>query len=169
MRYTIRKGRNYSSPILAKIRGFFGVASWNVSFKIPTNFNVAQEDAISKLWGVSLNGYHHKNSYRIGIRPYSSNLAQLYHYSYQNGERIYKPFGVVLLGKKYKMNVSIKNGMVTIKTIEGNIDPIPEGGSKFPIKVDRIKYGYYLYPYHGGEDKAKETMKFDLKICSIRK
>lgn len=115
--------------------------------------NVDDED-INKLFGVvfGILGVH-RNSFRIGWKPskYKGNI-DLYAY-YHNNEGKHTSEFLTTIFTSYHYNMSIKwdnNNMFSVD-IDGENYFLKE------LKIKQSKLKLYLRPYHGGDNKAKNT------------
>jgi len=107
---------------------------------------------INKIYGISY-GYHHTNSLRLGWVPdfNSTNTIKIYGYWYQDKKRTTKFLCDVLTNVEYNVEFKIyeDNTDIYINNRQSVVD--------FHLP-DQCKWGYYLFPYFGGNNKAPNNM-----------
>ena len=165
-KYTILKGNHRSGFYIKPHYRTFDL-SYDVLF---TNSTIYQLDKINqfdinKLFGLSY-GYHHTNSVRFGWRSvgYAGNKIDIVAYCYVNGQRVKDvgrytfltmiqtnklyTFSIKTLPTKYTLSVSDQSGLIASKSITH--DTLPD-------------YGYYLFPYFGGDCVAPHNIDIFLR------
>ena len=152
-RFTIKKDKHrsglYFAPYLQE-RYFH----WQVSFDPSCiySFNDVDDYDINKLCGVSF-GYHHNNSVRYGWRAVG-NKIELSAYIYENKERIMESIGLVDTNKFYNIKLFILDDKYVFK--------IYDNGTLLYTKEvatsKKLRLGYHLFPYFGGNRTAPHAM-----------
>lgn len=162
MKYFILKNNHYSLPPHGCIH--FGTTKQKVKFRFSKNciYPVDEKnDFTNKLFGWSY-GLHHKNSIRVGWRPAfdaeKSKRIDLFFYSYNNGTRKVEYFHsvYVLVDNELTIEVFTEKNRVVFSMSEF----IKE---EFPFVLPQFKYGYFLYPYFGGNPTAPQNITINLK------
>lgn len=155
MIYTILKNWHYSLPPYP-----FMVFGSEINKKVVISkeawfekTNVDDED-INKLFGVAFGilGVH-KNSFRIGWKPskYKGNI-DLYVYYYNNeGKHTSEYLTTIFTSYHYNMSIKWDNNNMFSVDIDGENYFMRRLG----IKQSLLKF--FLRPYHGGDNKAKNT------------
>ncbi len=126
------------------------------------------EHDVDKLFGFSV-GHHHKNSsFRFGWRPIlKNNSIQIVAYEYHNGKRQQtKIIGEVEINKwyTYTLKYNIKDGMGQYFIT----DEYNNTMSLLTISRKKIKFlpfGYKLFIYFGGNEKAPQDIVIYYKKC----
>ena len=161
--YTIKKGKHKSgfrlprvffrTPKKMTVRVGFHRNCWYQ----PSTDSVDWND-INKLCGFS-QGRHHKNSYRIGWLPNfeRKGIINLYHYSYSGGKRDFVKFESIATGDYYDLNFEIRAYAF------GGLQIIADNFSNEP-HISQSWFGYFLYPYFGGDLKSPIKMEIDLEM-----
>jgi len=158
MRYRIKRGKHS----FFKLPGFY-LGKPNAlegTFKYERNCWYARPDDhvdwldINKLTGISL-GLHKNNSLRIGWRPLYDQKEQieLFAYFYNHGNRFFQSVAQVQTDKVYQFQLRMRRSE-SKAVLE--IDGIGETGLDF--EFPSTWWGYYLYPYFGGNKTAPQDM-----------
>jgi hypothetical protein len=156
-KFTIRKGKHYSFH-LPKL--WFGRKSHKLRFKLDANcwYSFDGEDAndINKLWGVSF-GHHHTNSFRLGWRPSKFVIGEieLFHYVYDSGKVEWDFIGTFTTNDWVDVDIEVGGGYVK-STFNGRV-------YLYIYDEANPKFGYYLFPYFGGNRTAPRDMNIYLK------
>ena len=156
--FTIREGNHYS---LHFPKLWFGKRNHKVRFFLDRScwysFNGEDAKDVNKLWGVSF-GKHHTNSYRLGWRAsgVAIGVFELLYYAYDDGVRVFRVIGSFNANEWVDIEVEVAGGCaVAIFNDERYVyiydNPVPE-------------FGYYLFPYFGGNRTAPRDMKIYLDI-----
>lgn len=119
----------------------------------------------NKLFGLGFGFNHHKDSIRITWRPDFDNEGMIEYlaYWYDGEERKSETFGTFDCRSKKKLTGYI-SGLQTNEykiSFENNIVLAPN------LSPDK-KWGLYLRPYVGGDNRAIHSMEFDLKWKGIK-
>ncbi len=163
-KFLIKKGNHYAFHFPKFHFGKKNEFEVRFIFNTGCKYDLGGDDNydINKLWGVSF-GLHHKNSFRIGwnsagvdtniISPHvmGDKSIALFCYIYNNGVRTYEQIGVINeenLGK-WKVKFDFDNNRIALSN--GFSDAAPK---YFPFKFPKFKWGYYLFPYFGGNQEA---------------
>jgi hypothetical protein len=153
-KFTIRKGTH--SGVL-EMCPHYGITT--MERKLVLGKNCLYEDTSgegdwNKAFGFSY-GRHHKNSFRIGWRCKEGHLETCLYY-YEGGIRRTIPLRIVRPNTVNTFRIDYYAETVVVK--HGN--PI-RGYSYTKVSVTNVKVrpGYYLYPYFGGQAKAPYKMK----------
>ena len=158
--YVIKKGKHYSK--LKKGIRFpkfnFGKQSFRIEVVFMPEcshlpFNDEDDYDINKLYGFSW-GMHHTNSYRIGWRSDGKGGIILSNYYYVDGKRKYEDICTVPTNRN--VTIDFEKGHVCVNTLQDRWT------SKVALNM-RTGWGYYLYPYFGGNKTAPDTMEILLK------
>jgi hypothetical protein len=155
MEVTIRRGKHtfFKIPRLTFSRKI------EISFRLVGDFSYVrdfpenQKDT-NKIFGISDSFYHRKDSIRIGFRYLNNNL-ELMAYYYNNGVRKSEKIQNIETDMDYLVKIKITDNSYLI-----------EFDSKehlFP-RTSRWKFlRYLLYPYFGGQEKAKKDLTFRIE------
>ncbi len=156
--YKIKKGKHSSGLHFGPF--FTNKISFSAEFSESCIYNLGNSDQfdINKLIGFS-NGFHHKNSARIGWRAKGEQI-EIVTYCYVDGVRIREEImGLVAPGEKF---------FCVIKEI-GDLWVLQFQSlshfSKFYVKRGKQTFwGYKLYPYFGGNNVAPHNMEIKIQI-----
>lgn len=174
MKFTIKKGNHYSSPL--HIRIHFGITKLKFKIKFSKEciypINDADDYDINKGYGFS-HGLHHHDSIRLGWASSASQVGRinLYKYIYNNGKRIpdYTPITTVDTEKWYEVTIEIDELFKTV------IFSIIDAETGFSIctsftgyECPKFKWGYLLKSYFGGNHTAKQTMTICVEDMSYK-
>ena len=129
------------------------------------------ENDWNKVFGFSY-GNHHKNSIRVGWRCSKPNKLSLGLYYYINGKRNHFAVKEIKTNTPYTVKLKVTQSDISIAVSKFN-EPTqiiyakykvePKFGTMFTKLTP--KWGYYLYPYFGGQEKAP----YDMKIRIFKK
>lgn len=108
----------------------------------------------NKIFGLSDNWHHHKDSFRIGYR-YLNGRLELMAYYYSNGKKK-ASFIDYINTNNIKITLTISENDYTVEYKNKVL--------KYPRTSKWRFFRYYLYPYFGGEEKAKKDLCFRIKI-----
>ena len=120
---------------------------------------------INKFYGLSF-GRHHTNSIRLGWRPNyeQPGVIDLFSYVYRDGERMEPEFILsVSVDSLFACRIKLFDtgrasiGVKTDLRYDNDYRVV-----NFEFAPER-KWGYRLYPYHGGNRKAYQTMFFGIQ------
>lgn len=165
-KFTIKKDHHYSTHFL---RPYILKDKVEFAFKLSSNcsyfFGNENDSDINKLFGVSF-GYHHNNSIRIGWRwNQFEKCFEILPYIYKNGQRIPewqdKIYGCITKinadeAAYCSIEINDTNFIITIIKLD-SVDSV------LIPKPKLTKFGYYLYPYFGGQEKAPHDMDIYLE------
>lgn len=159
--FTIEEGHHYSNGVHIKLHTGLTSLSTEVIFTNSCLYQFDDVDRydINKLCGLSY-GLHHKNSIRFGWRA-DNGTIKLSLYCYNRGKRISTDICNVGINNtvKLKFDYDSKNSHI-LATVEVN-------NSTYIInqtfKMPKIKLGYYLWPYFGGNKSAPHEIHIWLK------
>lgn len=165
-KYKIKKDNHRCNRILPKI-----LFSKSLKFEFIFNdssfykFNDIDDFDVNKLIGFNKGfNHHHKNSIRIGWRPYK-NRIMLYSYVYDNGNRIIKKILDVDINKKYLCEIIERKNNYIISISEANVFVNIQHRFNIPFNNrDFFNFRYVLFPYFGGNKKAPHNMFFEINF-----
>lgn len=111
------------------------------------------DDDLNKLAGFSF-GFHHRNSLRIGWVPdfKNENVFKLFAYWYNQGSFRMEFLTVVRGGQVFDIRLDAKNQHVIVAGVAKTI----------PFELPRFRWGYHLYPYFGGDNRAPHDLRIML-------
>ena len=160
-RFTIEEGHHYSQGCHIKLHAGLTSLSKEVIFTDSClyQFDDADQLDINKLSGLSY-GLHHKNSIRFGWRADNGSI-KLSLYCYNNGKRSMLDICNVNVNNTVKLKFeydSKKLQIVASVEINDNIY-----GVRQAFKMPKFKFGYFLWPYFGGNKSAPHEMHIWLK------
>lgn len=169
MLYRIKKGRHNNNLIFKDHiflpKPYFGKKKHTIRFRFDQScvYNLHNDNQydINKLWGYSF-GHHHINSFRIGF-----NYSLLYQsmdihvYWYNEGNRGYSHLCFADINEYTELEIQndYKNNYIVIthpkeKNFKWTI----------PFKFPKIKLGYYLDLWIGGDEPAQQDMNIELTL-----
>jgi hypothetical protein len=163
-KWIIKKGKHYSlSNFWTRLNLKFKDRTVKYEFSLDSSCwfpNTNDDDwDINKLFGFSY-GMHHTDSTRIGWRPYfdTENKFDLFIYNYNNKVRSITFLGSIMAGDIYSIEISpLRSGSSIVYTLnhvfEGKINSI-----KIPFKFPKIKLGYWLWFYFGGNNTCSHNI-----------
>ncbi len=167
MKFLIKKGKHYSFHFPKFHFGRDKEFEVRFIFNTGCKYDLGNDDNydINKLWGLSF-GLHHKNSFRIGWNAVGAGKKSLsiFYYAYNNGVRTFEQIGIIdedNLGK-YKVKLDYDNNRIAISN--EFVDDFPK---YFPYTFPKFKWGYYLFPYFGGNNKAPRNMTIHLDASRV--
>lgn len=158
--YRINKGRHFCS---IKTRKLFNITYKPTHLFIETILtdsciytlpNLTDQEDLNKIYGVSW-GLHHHYSIRLSFM-YNTTSKNIDYYAYwynryQNKTFNYQYLGSIDLKKQRIIAVSMdfdyENNKIVIRDYTNLVNRITE----IPFKYPKIKLGYVLQPYFGGE------------------
>lgn len=159
----IQKGKHYSSCSTLKFHFNKKSIKFNISFSDDCIYNLESSDQfdINKLFGLSY-GLHHKNSARFGWRwNLEKKKFEILAYVYRDGKRINEWEEDILIAE---IKPVLIYEMEIIKDNENYIFTVTTTNRK-NIYKKTIKcgnecndFGYHLFPYFGGNQKAPHNM-----------
>jgi|LauGreDrversion4_2_1035121.scaffolds.fasta_scaffold261000_2 hypothetical protein len=164
MKFTIKQNKHYSDPDRwgKKIFDFINLQGYKgfwVKFNDSCLYDLGTSDQkdINKLFGVS-SGLHHTNSARFGWRA-EGNKIKLSSYCYINEKRKSKDLIDLETNRWYKLTVIIRPGAYIFEVEDEDNLLISSS-----IGTDQKFYwGYNLWPYFGGNQKAPHDMFIELE------
>lgn len=126
-------------------------------FTYTCDYEENQKDA-NKIFGISDSYYHRIDSIRIGFR-YINNNIELLAYYYNKGKHYTEKIDNIQSYKDYNVEIYISKKSYHIK-YNSNEYIYSRTSKWFFIR-------YLLFPYFGGEEKAKKDLSFKLnyKLC----
>lgn len=162
--YKIKSGKHYSNQWFYKIFNSFFFKIKRLSYKVTFNKNCLytlnnnDKYDINKLFGFSL-GYHHIDSARFGWSV-NGNSVDIFCYCYIDGKRTSSFLLSVVPEKEYKFTIfGLSDCYVFLATDSDN-----QVKRKLINKTkSRNKWGYKLWPYFGGNQKAPHDMNIYLE------
>ena len=158
MNYIIRKDNHFGFH-LPRLQYNLKKLNFNVLVDKNCEYHLGDNDQydINKLYGISW-GLHHKNSFRIGwTYDELEHAIKLFLYTYNNSVRSWDYLCTIPLEYKLKFNITFtrENNIIVIKWL----DKTEIIYFEFPEK----KWGYYLWPYFGGNKKAPHNITIKLQ------
>lgn len=160
--FKIRKGFHSSlHPI--KLHKDKKAISFDVSFDPNCRYDLESNDQydINKLYGISW-GYHMKNSFRIGWNwDLLRDHINLWSYTHNNGviEAEYIDFVPTDYNLKIDVFFNREKNNIIIKWLNQE--------KTIAFKFPENKWGYYLWPYFGGNRRSPHTITIKLKENEI--
>ena len=153
IKYTILQGQHYcDKSVYAATK--YQQLSFKVKFDssaIYQNVQPINQEDINKLFGFSdNNAFHQVYSARFGWR-WSNNALRLFAYVYNNGVRINKELGTVVIGAEINCAIKVTSSNY-IFILNGTETLMPRESTT--VTAD----GYKLYPYFGGDETAPHTI-----------
>lgn len=128
-------------------------------YQLSTNY-----DQVNKLFGIS-EGFHHKNSARIGWRCLDGEKIEILAYAYVYGQRVIKPMISCKTQQWVFCHIENKPSKYVFKALTAN-------GESITVSIDKPKklfiyqifklFIYRLYPYFGGQQTAPHDMSLYL-------
>lgn len=161
MRHTIKKGKHDAKELAFGIHTGTRSEVWEVEFNNTNLYEpLDQEHDWNKLCGWSY-GMHHKNSIRAGWRSAGEKI-ELCLYLYENGER-YTSSKTIIIPTDFKATIELhcNNGQASMK-VWGYTWPSWEWEVTLPYSA-KPTWGYFLFPYFGGNAPAPHEMFINLK------
>lgn len=162
---TIKKGRHRSD--FSRIWPHIGATSVSceVNFNPNCKYDLDSHDQmdINKLFGLSF-GWHHRNSARFGWRwDLQDNFIEILAYVYIDGTRVNEfsadiHIGYVKPGEWNKYSLELQNGYYNFAVYNSKRKTTV---SKRIEAGHTRKWGYRLYPYFGGNQRAPHTMNIE--------
>lgn len=160
MIYTIRRGWHYSLPPYPLM-----VCSNEINKKVVISkeawfnrTNVDDED-INKLFGISFGLFNvHKNSFRIGWKPNKmKGNIDLYVYYYNNeGKHTSEYLTTIFTSYHYNISIQWDSNNIFSVDIDG------ENYFMRELKIKQCPLKFFLRPYHGGDNRAKNRYEIAL-------
>ncbi len=162
--FLIKKGHHYSFHFPKLYFGF--KKKFEIRIKLDDNCKYDFGDEgnfdVNKLWGVSF-GHHHKNSIRIGYRKSMSMTGgkdfELCLYRYDRGFREIEC--LLLFDAQEVVNLTLVLGRNTFGLWRDDSLVTRPLYSDF---LGGLKFGYYLFPYFGGNGVAPHDMTFEVEV-----
>jgi hypothetical protein len=167
MEIKIEKGKHYASGI--HVRPYLGkrFISWKINLDISCLYTPINDDSndLNKLCGISF-GHHHKKSLRFAWRPDFNIPGQfmIYAYWYSNGQRRSLYIGNISHNLDYEFQIIIDESIVAFAIYHPRISQYPLYCTDINYPEPKVRIGYYLWPYFGGNNTAPHDMKLDFKI-----
>ena len=115
---------------------------------------------LNKLVGISF-GFHQQDSLRIGWRPLFDkfNHIEVFAYWYNEGQMTFELIGHVEVDSAYAFQVMlVRQQQEVIFQLEG-LSP-----KKIPFTFPPTTWGYFLYPYFGGNFTAPQDMEMEVRM-----
>lgn len=157
--YTIPKDSNYADISTYRVFQYDSlkfIAYFDSSAIYKTKDPANQYD-INKLYGFSDNKtFHQSYSARFGWR-WSDDSLRLFGYCYNNSVRNYLELCTIRINEFDTCCISIHNGFYIFK-VNGK-----QKGKITRAATTGKPYGYMLYPYFGGSERAPHTIKIYIK------
>jgi hypothetical protein len=159
-KYTIKKGEHYSTHLFKPYLGFKKEFNLTIQFTDSCRYNLGDIDQldINKLFGVSF-GDHQKNSIRIG---WNYNLftdkIDVFSYVYEGGVRKYEKIEEVFINEIFTLKLDLNFTNNAFSIISDTTIYFREFG--YP----KMKLGYYLYPYFGGNKPAPQDIIINMEV-----
>ena len=162
-KFTIKKGNHYKSKLNVRLHGDMSHVNFSVNFNTNCWYPYENDNSndINKLYGISF-GYHHIDSVRFGWKPDFNNIndIELYAYCYNGGERYWEKIGNCKAANIYEMSIifSLNDAIFAIFSKDHTSMIVT-----VPFKKPDFRYGYYLYPYFGGNNVAPNDITIHLQ------
>lgn len=167
MKITIKKGKHYASGL--HLRPYLGkrIITWNIKMDISCLYTAVNDDSgdLNKLCGVSF-GHHHKNSLRFAWRPDFNRMGEIsiFAYWYTNGQRRSLYIGNIMHNISYRFEIAQHGCSVTFIFDYADQHRMNSKATSVRINHPSMKWGYYLWPYFGGNNTAPHDMTIDLTV-----
>lgn len=170
MVYTIKKGNHYNFHLP---RFHFGKRNIFFKFKLDSScsYLILDNDRfdINKIYGIGW-GNHLSNSFRIGYNCISKDRFQIYAFWHNYGLIHFKPLITCTINQWVTCNISFLYdesrilGYVGKEPIKEDMEDLGEiGNIDINFVYPDIKWGYWLYPYFGGNKTALHDTKIEIK------
>jgi hypothetical protein len=168
--YKINTGCHYSGfrfkPFFENGPKWFSIRLYNGWHSAPKNNQVNK--LVGKNWGLpsynsDLKKWVHKNSLRVGMRLGTTGVFEVVYYGYYEGLRL----PVVVLGyvkRRENFQVEISKDILE-QLAKKSLRKRFEKGTPKEVKSN---FGYYLFPYHGGEFRAHEKCTVDIYKRNVK-
>ena len=154
--YVIRRGAHFASGLHFRPFLFRTALYFRARFDAGCIYVPQQEPGqINKLFGMSW-GRHHHCSARIGWRSDGRRIELLSYVYAAPGERLSRSFGFVDPGIWFLCAIERYDCDLAV-TVRGM------GIHNYVVARPRI-WGYQLYPYFGGTDKAPQRMEIQVEV-----
>ena len=151
---TIRKGKH----TFFKIPRFTFSKKIDFTFRLVGDFSYTadlpenQKDT-NKIFGISDSFHHRRDSIRIGFRYLQGNL-ELMAYYYNNGVRKSEKIQNIETDKEYTIKMEISDNLYLLE--------VDSNKHEFTRTSEWCFVRYLLYPYFGGQEKAKKDLTFEI-------
>lgn len=171
--HLIKKGHHHSGLFYSGILPCFPRITKSIyngfKFKFDKSCLFEVKDAddydINKLFGFSF-GWHHKNSIRLGWRPSALNekKIQLFAYWYNHSIRSSGFICEIDADVIYRANINcyFQNNTIRISIVQENNTHLIGSFAIQKFDFPKIRLGYYLFPYFGGNKEAPHDMKIHI-------
>lgn len=162
MIFKIKKGKHYSNKLFYKLFHLFNTEQrikFIVKFDKSSYYDLGNPNQldINKLFGFS-SGLHHRNSARFGWNSISEDYVAIYSYCYINGVRHTNFITTLNVGSEYKMSIKDNQTSYLFTIIDSEYNIIQD----MVKKGETPNFGYNLWPYFGGDEKAPHDIKISL-------
>lgn len=129
-----------------------------LDFKLKGDFTYICDDIknqkdTNKIFGISDSYYHRRDSIRIGFRYINDNIELLAYY-YNKGKHYAEKIDNIQCDKEYNLEIYISDKNYHIK-YNFNEYIYPRTSKWFFMR-------YLLFPYFGGEERAKKDLTFKI-------
>lgn len=158
--YTIEEG-SHSSGVHFKLHSGKNQLKFYAKFSADCLYDLGNSNNhdINKLYGLTWGLFNDKNSFRIGWNCSAQNgKIQLYAYIHRNGVRSWESIGEVDVEQEFEVYVEFDRtgNIILVSNSEGYVGFINYNFNGV------VKYGYYNWPYFGGDEVAPHTMNIQL-------
>lgn len=115
---------------------------------------------LNKLAGVSF-GFHQQDSIRIGWRPLfdTSKQIEVFAYWYNDSQMTFETIGQVQVDTPYAFQILCARQQKEVIFQLESLTP-----KKIPFAFPSTTWGYFLYPYFGGNFTAPQDMEMELNM-----
>lgn len=172
MKYTIKQGKHFSKP--RKIKLHFGITTLKKTVIFSTScfykFNNVEDADINKVFGFTTDIFG-RNSVRIGWKIHNAingiKSIRLYGYVHIEGKKTEVPDSESYqIGKYFDVNLPIEC-TIKIDGVNAYFSAKQSGykGEMHTVKIPFPKkswFGYYQYPYFGGNMTAPHDMNLEV-------
>lgn len=169
MRFTIEKGSHYSIGLWHLFPLCFR-KSLHFTFKLSKEclFDLKESDDydVNKIFGRSW-GLHHNDSIRIGWVPSKRNgQYTVYIYWYNKGIRHIDKLGDFETDFTYEAYIDTRYfiNLTEVRIYDSSKKFVV--GKNINFVFPEFKFGYYLFPYFGGNKKSSRDMNIDIKLLN---
>lgn len=161
--YKINRGNHYSGY---RFKPFFFSRAKLFQIKIYSGWNIITSNGqhnkiVGKNWGLPkyVNGkWVHQNSLRISmVRTSRIGIYRIFYYGYYKGKRLEPLF--LRWTKDYEKFEKEISKEKLLELVNNNLE---NQGKEQLSEIKLPSYGYYLFPYHGGEVPAERDCSVDI-------
>lgn len=156
--FLIRKGFHRSNKIIPRFHKNLESIEFVAIFDSNCNYDLKNDNNldINKLYGISW-GWHHKDSFRIGWNI-KNNKISLFSYYYNDGYRRNEELCQIDFNEPIIFKIRFHKGLDAI-IVDWIKSDKTKGTEAIEYYFPETNYGYYLWPYFGGNEVAPHKMR----------